>query len=139
MLRLALPTEPAWIDLPHGVRVLAKPLTTALDIAAQNRASDVVMAARRAALPPAPPQAQREKPPPLDAALELGLLFQAKAEALAGFLMEAWEGVGAADGAGPAALTPEAAALLMRHPDLAIAFHAALGRPLDALEAEGNG
>jgi hypothetical protein len=138
MLRLSLPIEPFWIDLPHGVRVRSKPLTTALDIAAQNRAADALAAARRAALPPDAPQAQREKPPALDAALELGILFQAKVEALAGFLIEAWEGVGAADGAGPAALTPQAAAQLMRHPDLAIAFYAALRRPLDALEAEGN-
>jgi hypothetical protein len=38
MLTLDLPTAPYWIDLPRGVRVEVKPVTTAIMAAAQAAA-----------------------------------------------------------------------------------------------------
>jgi len=36
MLRLNLSTEPHWLDLSHGVRLLVEPLTTAIMLAARS-------------------------------------------------------------------------------------------------------
>ena len=36
MLRLKLSTEPRWLDLGHGVRLLVEPLTTAIMLAARS-------------------------------------------------------------------------------------------------------
>ena len=36
MLRLNLSTEPQWLDLGHGVRLLIEPLTTAIMLAARS-------------------------------------------------------------------------------------------------------
>ena len=38
MIRLDLPREPQWLDLPHGVRLLVRPLDTATDAAARAAA-----------------------------------------------------------------------------------------------------
>jgi hypothetical protein len=42
MLRLAIPKEPYWLDLPAGVRLQVRPLTTAVMAAAQARAQQAV-------------------------------------------------------------------------------------------------
>jgi hypothetical protein len=47
MLRLDLPTEERWIDLPLGVRLKVRPLTTALEIAADNRAAHLLAERRQ--------------------------------------------------------------------------------------------
>ena len=39
MLRLDLTTEPRWLDLGHGVRLRAAPLTTALMVASRSDAA----------------------------------------------------------------------------------------------------
>jgi hypothetical protein len=36
MIRLNLQSEPRWLDLGHGVRVLAAPITSALMMAARS-------------------------------------------------------------------------------------------------------
>ncbi len=38
MIRLDLPREPHWLDLPHGVRLQVRPLDTATDAAARAAA-----------------------------------------------------------------------------------------------------
>ena len=124
MITLDLPTEPHWLDLPRGVAVQTRPVTTAVLIAAQS-------AARRAL--EEVPEADRADP-----ALLAGLGFAALVEALARYAILDWRGVGDAAGE-PLELTPERAALLMRHEDLATAFWEAVHRPLSALAAEGNG
>jgi len=45
-LTLDLPTEPYWLDLPRGVRVEIRPITTAVMAAAQAAASCRLGAAR---------------------------------------------------------------------------------------------
>jgi hypothetical protein len=42
MLRLAIPKEPYWLELPAGVRLRVRPLTTAVMAAAQARAQQAV-------------------------------------------------------------------------------------------------
>ena len=45
MLRLNLSTEPRWLDLGHGVRLLVEPLTTAIMLAARSDPAIVAAAA----------------------------------------------------------------------------------------------
>jgi hypothetical protein len=80
MLTLDLPTEPYWLDLPRGVRVEIRPVTTAVMAAAQTAAQ------RRLA-------ALREADTELDPDLARGLAFAFLAKALARHVVTAWEGV----------------------------------------------
>ena len=45
MLRLNLSTEPQWLDLGHGVRLLVEPLTTAIMLAARSDPAIIAAAA----------------------------------------------------------------------------------------------
>lgn len=160
MLRLDLPTEPRWLDLPLGVRVRVKPLTTALEIAADNVAGRLVAerrAARGSASVPAPDEAPDDtvagieplSPPAegrpsadaalLEADLEFGARVEAKVIALGQVLILEWEGVGNAAGTALADVTPETIAQLLRIDRIGQAFLGAVRRPLEALYAEGNG
>ena len=76
MLRLDLTSEPRWLDVGHGVRLRAAPLTTALMVAAR---SDPAVEA----LPGAASDEER------------ALVF---AKAIARRAVSEWEGVGDADG-----------------------------------------
>lgn len=126
MLKLDLPTEAYWVDLPHGVRVRIKPVTTAIVSAAQHRAARLGREAAEAA------------GGELDPDISRGLAFVLMAKALARFAIEAWEGVGGPDGA-PLALTEEAAERLMDIEAMAAAFWDAALKPIHAVSAEGNG
>ena len=90
MLRLNLSTEPRWLDLGHGVRLLVEPLTTAIMLAA--RSDPTIVAAAAAA----------------DA--ETGTsnddLARIVAKAVARIVVKDWEGVGDEDGK-PLPITPE--------------------------------
>ena len=83
MLRLDLTSEPRWLDLGHGVRLLVAPLTTALMVAART---DPILEA----LPATASDETR------------ALLF---AKAIARIAVTDWEGVGDADG-NPVPVTP---------------------------------
>jgi len=121
MLRLDMPTEPVWHDLPHGVRLKLRPATAALVAAA-----DV---AARAALP-----AEASTDP----ALATGLAFQVRAQALARYLVADWEGVADATGAPAPVTQANTDALMMASADLTAAFLGAVHAPLDRITAEGN-
>lgn len=124
MLNLDLPTEPYWIDLPRGVRVEIKPVTTAIMAAAQGAAT------RRLA-------AVRQADPEIDADLARGLTFAFLVKALARHAVMSWEGVG--DTAGKALpLSPEAVERLMDLDDIAAAFWERATAPIAAVSAEGN-
>lgn len=132
MLRLDMPTASRWHELGEGVRVLSKPLTTALSIAAESyalRERDRIRAAAKAAGVPDPFAAED---------LGTGLAYEIRMQSLAAMMLEAWEGVGAT-ATRAAELTPEAAAALMRHPAMATAFDRKISAPLAELAAEGNG
>ena len=126
MIRLDLPREPHWLDLPHGVRLLVRPLDTAADAAARAAAA-ADLRERGESVPPA-------------AAKDSWRLGQAKAalaRALGQLTILDWQSVLLADGA-PAPVTGETVALLMAIPDIATAFLRQIYAPLDRLAADGN-
>jgi hypothetical protein len=125
MLRLDLPTEPFWVDLPHDVRFRCKPLTTALNNAAGVRAG------RRLT-------EQRGTGPAPDPDIERGALMQEAVVALAEVLVIEWEGVANAAGTEPAPLTPEGLRAVLSIPEMAGAFNTGVSAPLARMAAEGN-
>jgi hypothetical protein len=129
MLRLNLPTESYWVDCPHGVRLLCRPLTTATQNAAGARAARRLNLIR---------EATPEDPRVADPDMERGhLRFEAHL-ALAEYLVEAWEGVGNADLTEPAPLSPEGLRALLSMPEIAEAFNLGIATPLARMVAEGN-
>ena len=112
-------------DLPRGVRVEIRPVTTAVMAAAQ------AAAARRLA-------ATRIADADLDPDMSRGLSFAFLVKALARYAVTAWEGVGDAAGA-PLPLSPEAVERLMDLDDIAAAFWDRATAPVAAVAAEGNG
>ena len=88
MLRLNLSTEPRWLDLGHGVRLLVEPLTTAIMLAARSDPTIVAAAAG------AEGSASNDD------------LARIVAKAVARIVVRDWEGVGDEDGQ-PLPLTPE--------------------------------
>lgn len=122
MLRLAMPTEPEWLDMPHGVRLLARPMTAAIDTAAN-------IAVERAL---------RDAGTAMTEEMRIGLALQLRAELLAAEMIAAWEGVADAEGV-PLALTRDNAALLMRSSaEVMLAFVTQVRAPLERATAEGN-
>ena len=90
MLRLNLSTEPRWLDLGHGVRLLVEPLTTAIMLAA--RSDPTILAA-----------AQGPEPSDERSNDDLARIV---AKAVARIVIKDWEGVGDEDGK-PLPLTPD--------------------------------
>ncbi len=126
MIRLDLPREPHWLDLPHGVRLLVRPLDTATDAAA--RAASVTDLRERGQT--APPAAAKEP-------WRLGQTKDALARAVGQLTILDWSGVLLTDGS-PAPVTAEMVALLMSIPKIATAFLRLIYAPLDRLAAEGE-
>ena len=90
MLRLRLSTEPEWLDLGHGVRLLVEPLTTAVMLAA--RSDPAIMAATQ--------NQEIEDSPSNDD------LARIVAKAVARIVVQDWEGVGDAESK-PVSVTPD--------------------------------
>lgn len=126
MLKLDLPTEPYWADLPHGVRLRIKPVGTAIVSAAQHRAARLGREAAEAA------------GGELDPDMSRGLAFVLMCKALARFAVEEWEGVIGPDDA-PLPISPDAVESLMDIESMASAFWDAALKPIHAVSAEGNG
>ena len=125
MLTLDLPVEPYWLDLPRGVRVEIRPVTTAVMAAAQAGS------ARRLG-------ALRAGEADLDPDMARGLAFAFLVKALARHAVTAWEGVG--DAAGKLLpLSPEAVERLMDMDEMAAAFWDRATGPVAAVALEGNG
>jgi hypothetical protein len=80
MLRLNLSTEPRWLDLGHGVRLLVEPLTTAIMLAA--RSDPAIVAAAFDA----------------EGSATNDDLARIVAKAVARIVIKDWEGVGDEDG-----------------------------------------
>ncbi len=112
MIRLDLKREPYWLDLPHGVRLFVRPVTTAF-----------VMAARVQAVKDAEGDA---------AARSAGLLKH-----LAQLAVISWEGVGDADG-NAIQPSPDSIAALMELWPIADAFERLYLGPALVLEQEKN-
>ncbi|MCK8787270.1 hypothetical protein M0638_23125 [Roseomonas sp. NAR14] len=125
MLTLDLPSEPYWLDLPRGVRVEIRPVTTAVMAAAQAAASRRLGVVRAAS-------------DDIDPDMARGLAFAFLVKALARHAVTAWDGIGDSEGK-PLPLSPEAVERLMDLDDIAAAFWDQATRPVAAVAAEGNG
>jgi hypothetical protein len=140
MVRLGLPREPHWLDLPGGVRLQLRPLTTAVMAAAQARAqqavadlAEQVRTRRDAGLP------LHDLPDLDDEAERAGLAQLLLVKALARNAILAWEGVLDVKGEAPAPVTPETVGDLMEgFWVVADAFLRQYTAPIDALLSEGN-
>lgn len=129
MIRLSLPHEPYWLDLPFGVRLHVRPIDTALDAAARFAAVEVLRG----------DAATDTGADPAARARRLGRAKAALATSCAQAAILAWEGVLDSDGAEPAPVTPETVARLMAVPAIAKAFVTAWYQPLERPAAEGEG
>lgn len=125
MLKLDLPTEPYWAEMPLGVRLRIRPVTTAIVSAAQHRAARLGREAAEAA------------GGELDPDMSRGLAFVLMAKALARFAVEEWEGVAGPDGAA-LPCSPDLAERLMDIESMASAFWDAALKPIQAVSSEGN-
>lgn len=134
-------TKPAtrWLDLPHGVRVMVQPLTTARATAARNEAQKRVATLRAEA------EAAEKAGQPMDAggfnaassAALVGLMMEYEIEALARFGIAAWEGVVDPDG-NPLPVTPATCEVFAQHEEMGTAFWAAYTDALRKMAVEGN-
>lgn len=142
MLKLSTgkPREPQWLDLFPGVRVLVRPLTTAVAEAAYAEAVERTRPIKQAA------EDAEKAGTPLDpsganganAAWIQGLHWQFVSEALARYGIIEWEGIGD-DGGCPLPVTPETCAAFAAHPDVGGRnFVLKYRASLDAVAAEGN-
>ncbi|MBS7790317.1 hypothetical protein KTR66_09935 [Roseococcus sp. SDR] len=125
MLTLDIPTDPYWINLPRGVRVQIKPVTTAIMAAAQSASARRLGAARAATTD-------------LDPDLARGLAFAFLVKALANHAVIAWEGIGDQEG-NTLPLSHEALDCLMDLDDIAAAFWDSATALVAKVSIEGNG
>ena len=115
MIRLDLSTEPKWLDLGSGLRLLVLPVTTATMVAARNDPDVEAL--------------------PKDASQEQMAVVMAKA--VARRVVTDWEGVGDANGK-PVAVTPEGIDSLLDIWPVFEAFQTRCLAPHLMLEAEKN-
>lgn len=123
-VRLRAAGAPRWVDLPHGVRVQVRPVTSAIVAAAQT-------AGRRklAALP----EAERA-----DGDWSAGYAFAVTVAEIGRLSVIAWEGVQDEAGA-EVAPTADNIAALFEQDDMAMAFWVAATATVHEVVAEGNG
>ena len=119
MLRLNLSTEPRWLDLGHGVRLLVEPLTTAIMLAARSDPTIIAAAADSGG------SASNDD------------LARIVAKAVARIVVKDWEGVGDEDGK-PLPLTPEGIDALLELWPIFEAFQAKYIAGALILDAEKN-
>lgn len=139
MVRLSVPKEPYWMDLPHGVRVFVRPCSTAIYEAARAKGQRLVtsLLADHAEITLA--GGSVEGLPDLDDAdARDGLSQYLFTRALATAAIIAWSGVQRADGSGPAEVTEQTVADLMRIHTFAESFLIAYTQPLAEATMEGN-
>ena len=119
MIRLNLQREPAWLELLPGVRVLVRPITSALVMAARQVAADRV--------------------PGLTRGIPLAIAERTSAflTALAEMAITEWQGVGDTDG-NDLAVSAAGIRALLELPPVAEAFNARYFAPSLLLDAEKN-
>ena len=131
MIRLNLPTEPYWLDLPLGVRLRVRPLDTAVYEACRYRAArdaKRIIGERK--------EAGNDAPVDEDDADGLATFLVTAALARAAII--SWEGVEDADGDGIAPVSDTTVSDLMRIPLIASDFRRRILEPYEQLVSEGN-
>jgi len=138
MIRLDLPKEPYWMDMPHGVRLFVRPLTTAVYEAASARGRRLArQLCEEYAEVKAVGGSIEGLPDVSDPDAVAGLSQLIFVQALARSAVVAWEGVAAANGT-RAPVTPGNVDALMLHHRVAEAFVVDYTRTLAELVSEGN-
>ncbi|WP_419898215.1 hypothetical protein [Roseomonas sp. USHLN139] len=147
MLTLDLPVEPYWLELPRGVRVEIRLVTTSVMAAAQAGSARRLGALRAAEADLDPDMARglafrlgalRAAEADLDPDMARGLAFAFLVKALARHAVTAWEGVGDAAGK-PLPLSPEEVERLMGMDEMAAAFWDRATHLIAAVTLKGNG
>ena len=131
MIRLNLPTEPYWLDLPLGVRLHVRPLDTTIYEACRYRAArDArrIIEERKGA----------SKDDLMDEDDADGLATFLVTSALARAAIIEWEGVETADGSKTAPVNDTTVSDLMRIPLIASDFRRRILEPYEQLVSEGN-
>lgn len=136
MLRLSLSSEPRWLELPLGVRVLVQPLSASVMAAAQSYAQRVLREAIIARGEAIGVGAAPAGPDYDDPDVRNGRIAEELAVGLARFGIMDWEGVGDESGA-PLPITPAALEAFGRS-ELSATFVAAYDAPLREAASEGN-
>ncbi len=140
MIRLGMAREPRWLDLGAGVRVLARPMTTAIykaaELTALRHATEI---AERDGLIERAGGGIWGIPDPSDRDGMLGLKAQFMLQALAAHAIAEWQGVGGPDGLPVPVTTDNVAALIREFPLQAATFESLYLSDLAATVAEGNG
>jgi hypothetical protein len=131
MLRLNLKKEPYWMDLPSGVRVRVRPLSTAIMNAAQSNVIKQIKALQAEEAGTIRPNLQNE-----DMRYGMSEALLVKALAVAGVIE--WEGVMNAAGDAPAPVTDQSISDLMDIWFVGQDFWKQYTTSYFALEVEGN-
>ena len=138
MLRLTMPKEPRWIDLPFGVRVLARPLTTAVNEAARAKGFRLTQRVLQDHAEITRAGGTVEGLPDLeDQDAQVGLSQLLYAQAIACVTIIEWEGVEAKEG-GPAPVSEETICDLMQFHSVAEVFVVEITKAHREAIEEGN-
>ncbi len=137
MRSLAFPKEPRWLDLPRGVRVLARPIDTSLHHAAIQQAARKLARLLKGQATAVEIGLGFDLPALDDQDIRAGVTQLLIAQAFARFTIVEWEGVPAIGG-DPAPVSPDSACELMLWPDIAESFVTQQLSPIEAVAAEGN-
>ncbi len=138
MIRLSLPKEPYWLDLPHGARVFVRPLSTAIYEAARVKAARLARDVMSEHAGIAQAGGSVEGLPDLedkDAVLGLSQFLFVQALAVAAIIR--WEGV-LDQNDQPAEITDKSVCGLMEFHRIAEEFVLAYTRTHTEAVAEGN-
>lgn len=139
MIRLGVAKEPAWLELEHGVRVLARPLTTIVMESARQRAAGELRELREAIDRVKAAHGDVSGLPALeDPAVQRAEMLTRLVKALAHYAITQWDGVLGVDGQ-PAPCEPATIAELMDVPAISQAFFDRYTETIAAREAEKNG
>ncbi|OKH89211.1 hypothetical protein [Thalassospira sp. TSL5-1] len=139
MIRLSLPKEPYWLDLPHDVRLQVRPLDTSLYEAARHKGARLAqrLISDHAEITLAGGTVG-ELPDLNDPDAINGLSQFLFTQALATLAIMTWEGV-LDDKNAPCPVNETSVAMLMRIPSIADEFLRKYTKPHHDVLAEGNG
>jgi len=138
MIRLALPTEPQWLELPYGVRVRVRPLSSVLMETARQIVAAEMRELRSSMTRLREAGVEMVDAPNLDDAnVSHAESLVRLAKSLARVAVLEWDGVLAADGT-VEALSPASLNRLMDVPSVISSFFERYTSTLDVLEAEKN-
>ncbi|MHC8493433.1 hypothetical protein ACTU44_12070 [Thalassospira sp. SM2505] len=141
MLKLSMPTEPYWMDLPLDVRLRVRPCTTPIIEFATSKAIRVIADIEKGIsdLRMVGHDAESLRKEIQDPDYRAGIMQFVYAQKLALAAVIEWDGAGVMTDAGDVApVTEDHMRDVMLHPSIARTFVAKYTEPVRAVEAEGN-